>query len=464
MKFTDYSLDDRLLAGVVDAGFEEPTPIQVAALPAALAGKDLVGIAQTGTGKTAVFVLPILQHLLDGPRRTPRALIVTPTRELAQQIHQTIRDLGRRTPLRSVTIYGGIKPHQQMEELKKGVDILVACPGRLLDFVNQGVLSLNSIEMLVLDEADRMLDMGFLPDVKRIIKLVPARRQTMLFTATFPKEIEQMAYSTLKNPQRIDVGFSKPAETVSHALYPIAPHLKGALLIELLKRTDTDSVLVFTRTRRRTYALQKRLAKAGFRVTSLHGDRSQNQRDAALEGFKGGRYQVMIATDVAARGLDINSISHVINYDIPDTPDAYVHRIGRTGRAERSGDAFTFVTPEDDDMVRRIEKATSQRIERLYVEGFDYDAQPAEHTTISLPRGGGRSEGSTLKNRSRRSNAPQRPVAEAQPTGHRGAKPFRRPDSVGEVQSGPANPKPHGGHGTGKPALPRRQPSQRNRG
>ncbi|HTX89805.1 MAG TPA: DEAD/DEAH box helicase [Anaerolineales bacterium] len=386
MNFEEFNLDSRLMAGVRRLGYTTPTPVQVKAIPAALAGEDLIGTAQTGTGKTAAFVLPILNRLLSGPRRRARALIVTPTRELAEQIHEAIRDLATGTGIRSTTIYGGVGAANQVKALRDGVEILVACPGRLLDHINQGNARLDAVEVLVLDEADRMLDMGFLPDVKRILSHVPARRQTMLFSATFPKEIEQLAARTLHNPKRIAIGLSRPAHTVAHALYPVPQHLKTALLLELLKHTDTESVLIFTRTKHRAEKLSKQIAREGIRATSLHSDRSQGQRQAALNGFKNGDFQVMVATDIAARGLDVESISHVINFDMPATADDYIHRIGRTGRAERTGDAFTLVTPDDKDMIRALEKVMGKPLPRQTVEGFDYDIPaPEVHSTSERP-------------------------------------------------------------------------------
>ncbi len=380
MNFEQFNLDSRLMQGIKKAGYETATPIQEAALPAALRGRDIIGTAQTGTGKTAAFVLPILNRLLNGPRGLPRTLIVTPTRELAEQINEVIHTLAAGTKLRSITVYGGVGASPQIKALKEGVEILVACPGRLLDLIAQGHARMNKIEVLVLDEADRMFDMGFLPDVKRIIKAVPTRRQTMLFSATFPLEVEQLASQSLTEPQRISVGLSRPARTVTHALYPVPQHLKSALLLELLKRTETDSVLVFTRTRRRAEKVDRQIRQAGYKVTSLHSDRSQGQRQAALSGFKAGKYQIMVATDIAARGLDVESISHVINYDMPDTADAYIHRIGRTGRAERTGDAFTLVTPDDNDMIRSLERIMGKPLPRETLEGFDY-AVPAPPRT-----------------------------------------------------------------------------------
>ena len=386
MSFNQFNLDPRLQAGINHLGYMEATPIQIAALPAALEGKDLIATAQTGTGKTAVFVLPILQKLLTGPRNRTRALIVTPTRELAEQIHQSIRDLGKGTNIRSATIYGGVGPAPQVRALRDGVEILVACPGRLLDHLNQGNAKLQGVEILVLDEADRMFDMGFLPDVKRILKHVPAKRQTMLFSATFPAEIEGLAAQTLTHPQRIAVGLSRPAHTVAHALYPVPQHLKTSLLLALLKRTDTNSVLVFTRTKHRAEKLSRQIGLAGFRTTSLHSDRSQGQRQSALAGFKSGHFQVMVATDIAARGLDVEGISHVINYDMPATSDDYIHRIGRTGRAERTGDAFTFVTPDDKDMVRALDKIMGKLIPHQTLDGFNYTA-PAPDRPAYTPHG-----------------------------------------------------------------------------
>src|SRR5215208_8507381 len=364
------------MPGVKNAGYEIATPIQEAAIPAALRGRDIIGTAQTGTGKTAAFVLPILNKLLDGPRGMPRALIVTPTRELAEQINQVIRALAVGTRLRSATIYGGVTASRQIKSLKDGTEILVACPGRLLDLIQQRYAKLERIEVLVLDEADRMFDMGFLPDIKRIIKAVPAQRQTMLFSATFPLEVEQLAAQSLRDPQRITLGLSRPVHTVTHALYPVPAHLKSALLLKLLKQTATESVLVFTRTKHRADKIARQIAHAGFRVTSLHSNRTQGQRQQALSGFKSGHFPIMVATDIAARGLDVENISHVINYDMPDTADAYIHRIGRTGRAQRTGDAFTLVTPEDNDMIRTLERIMGGPIKRETFADFDY-ALPA---------------------------------------------------------------------------------------
>lgn len=388
MNFEQFNLNSRLMQGIKHAGYETATPIQEAAIPAAVRGRDIIGTAQTGTGKTAAFVLPILHKLLDGPRGMPRALIVTPTRELAEQIHQVIRALSTGTRLRSATIYGGVGANRQIKALREGVEILVATPGRLLDLVQQRYAKLHQVEILVLDEADRMFDMGFLPDVRRIIRAVPAQRQTMLFSATFPPEVEQLAAQSLTNPQRIAMGLSRPAHTVAHALYPVPNHLKSSLLLKLLRQTTTESVLVFTRTKHRAEKVARQIAHAGFRVTSLHSNRTQGQREQALRGFKTGHFQIMVATDIAARGLDVESISHVINYDMPDTADAYIHRIGRTGRAQRTGDAFTLITPEDKDMIRTLERIIGP-LKRETLSDFDYSV-PAPPTRESSRGAGAR--------------------------------------------------------------------------
>ncbi len=367
-------------------GYTIPTPIQERAIPIGLAGRDLIGTANTGTGKTVAFVLPLLQQLLTQPARgqRARALILTPTRELADQIQEAIRGLSQFTSLRSTTIYGGVSMGPQERALRTGVEILVACPGRLLDHLQQGTASLDQIEALVIDEADRMLDMGFLPAVKRILAKLPKDRHTQLFSATFPAELEQMGRTTLRDPARVDAGTGVAAHTVAHALFPVPPHLKTALLIDLLAQTGDGSVLIFTRTKHRANRLAQQLQRAGRVAGVLHANRSQNQRKAALDGFRSGEFQLLVATDIAARGLDIATVSHVINYDIPDTADTYIHRIGRTGRAEREGDALTLVTHEDDQMVREIERALKAPIERRRLPGFAYDQTAAAAGSVSL--------------------------------------------------------------------------------
>lgn len=383
MDFSAFCLHPLILSGIAEAGYVSPTPIQAAAIEPIMLGRDVMGLAQTGTGKTAAFMLPILHRLMKGGRKHVRAVIVAPTRELAEQIHESIGVLAKKTGLRSVTVYGGVGFTPQVVQLKRGVEIVVACPGRLLDHISQRTIDLSRTEVLVLDEADHMFDMGFLPDIRRILKHLSAPRQTLLFSATMPEEIRQLAHDALTNPITIDVGRSEAAVTVSHALYPVAQHLKGPLLLELLKHTDTESVLIFTRTKNRAKRLGDQLGKAGYKAASLQGDLSQSRRQSAMNGFRDGTYQILVATDIAARGIDVSQISHVINFDIPNTTEAYIHRIGRTGRAARTGDAFTLVTPDDALMVRDIERVLGSRIEQHTIKGFDYATAPPAHTQKS---------------------------------------------------------------------------------
>ena len=372
MNFDILSLDPRINAGIQAAGFTTPTPIQQRAIPVVLKGRDILGLAQTGTGKTAAFILPILQRLTTGPRRRVRVLIVAPTRELAEQINQSVRVLGKRTKIRSIAVYGGVSKNRQIEEIKRGAEILVACPGRLLDLVSGGHLNLSQVEILVLDEADRMCDMGFLPDIRRIIRLLPKKRQTLFFSATMPDEIRNLSKSILTNPTTVQIGITAPAVTVSHALYPVSQTLKKKLLFALLEQTVTDRVLIFTRTKRRARFLARDLETHNYRVSALQGNMSQNRRQEAINGFRKGKYDILVATDIAARGIDVSEISHVINFDMPDTVDAYTHRIGRTGRAHKNGQAYTFAVPDDAPMVRSIEKILKNRISRRKLSGFNY--------------------------------------------------------------------------------------------
>jgi ATP-dependent RNA helicase RhlE len=384
MNFKSFQLHPHIESGIEAFGYTEPTSIQIECIPPILQRQDVMGMAQTGTGKTAAFVLPILQRLMDGPRKCVRALIIAPTRELAEQIHEHVRLLGRRTKLKSVTIYGGVDKHPQIRKLREGAEIIVACPGRLIDLMDQGEIDLSRLEVLVLDEADRMFDMGFLPDIKTIIKRLPSQRQTLLFSATMPDDIRKLAREVLHNPVTVQVGDNVPISTVSHALYLVEPEHKTSLLMKILNRTDTESVLVFTRTKDRATRLAKQMKKSGFFVASLQGDLPQNKRQAALNGFRNGTYRVLVATDIAARGIDVSRISHVINYDMPDTVDAYTHRIGRTGRAAKTGDAFTFVTLKERAFVWTIEKVLGEKIERRTLGDFDYSVPP--------PAGNGGSE------------------------------------------------------------------------
>jgi len=353
-------------------GYVDPSPIQLRAIPTILSGRDLIASAQTGTGKTAAFGLPILSKL-DSPQDLPRCLILEPTRELAMQVETAFRDFSRFMHLETALIYGGVGYGKQRESLAKGCDVIAATPGRLLDLMEQGGVNLTGLEYLVLDEVDRMLDMGFLPDVRRIVEKCPQKRQTLLFSATVPEEIGRLAAWCLKDPEKIEIGARRsPAETVNHALYPVAAAQKFDLLIALLTRTNFDSVLIFCRTKDGADRISRQLKLQNHSVAVLHSNRTQNERVEALEGFKNGRYEVMVATDIAARGIDIAGVSHVINYDVPQHPEDYVHRIGRTGRAQNVGDAFTIMTAEELPHVKDIERFIAQKIARLKLENFDY--------------------------------------------------------------------------------------------
>ena len=376
--FLELGLSEVIARGAAASGYSEPTPIQKGAIPIVLTGKDLMGSAQTGTGKTAAFALPILSKLDKNQRGNPRVLILEPTRELAMQVDEACRDFARFSDLRAAAFYGGVGYGKQRDEIKRGVDVMIATPGRLLDFLQQREISLAGVEILVLDEVDRMLDMGFLPDVKRIVEKCPPRdqRQTLFFSATLPPEIERLTQWALRpNPQIIEIGERRsPAETVTHAFYPVNNAQKFDLLTALLERTQYNSVLVFARTKHGSDRIAKKLKTEGHSVAVLHGNRSQNQRIEALAGFKSGKYEVMVATDIAARGIDVAGVTHVINYDIPTNPEDYVHRIGRTGRAQREGDAFTLITGEDGEAARDVERYLGEKVERLQIEGFPYGA------------------------------------------------------------------------------------------
>lgn len=382
MNFESFNFHPHIAAGVKALGYITPTPIQLQAIPLILQGQDIMALAQTGTGKTAAFVLPILQRLMQGPRGCVRALIIAPTRELAEQIHEAIGGLGKQTRLRSVTVYGGVNMRPQIQKLHGKAEIAVACPGRLLDHIRQGTIDMSHLEVLVLDEADRMFDMGFLPDIRKILKHLPAQRQTLFFSATMPDDIRHLAHDILRNPATVQINHTMPVTTISHALYPIEQHLKTSLLMALLRHTDMESVLVFTRTKHQAKRVAQQLEKAGYSSTSLQGNLSQSQRQIALNGFRNGSIKILVATDIAARGIDVSRISHVINYDMPDTADAYTHRIGRTGRAAKTGDAFTLVTREDAQMVRTIERVLGEELERCTLQGFNYTANSSrtEHT------------------------------------------------------------------------------------
>ena len=384
MSFESFPLDPRVHAGILAAGYTEPTPIQQQAIPPILAGHDLLGIAQTGTGKTAAFILPILQRLLANPGRGVRALILAPTRELAEQIHQATRVYGKRTGVRSVAIYGGVGKPKQVEALRRGVEVVIACPGRLLDLAGDRSIDLSRVEVLVLDEADRMCDMGFLPDIRRILKLVPNRRQTLFFSATMPDEIRQLADGILRDPVTVQIGVIAPPKSISHALYPVSGGLKKALLLAMLERRAGGRALIFTRTKHRARSLARDLDKQGYRVEALQGNMTQNRRQGAIDGFRGNKYDILVATDVASRGIDVAGIAHVINFDVPDTADAYTHRVGRTGRVDQTGEAFTLAQPEDEPIVRQIERLLGRPFQRRRLAEFDYGGFNPE----SIPKNG----------------------------------------------------------------------------
>ncbi len=392
MPFKALQLSEPVLRGIQAAGYTDPTPIQLRAIPVVLGGGDLIASAQTGTGKTAAFALPVLSRLGAHSGR-PRVLVLEPTRELAAQVETAFHDFARYTDLRSVAIFGGVGYGHQRTELKRGVDIIVATPGRLMDYLKERTLSLQDISILILDEVDRMLDMGFLPVVKDIIARCPRERQTLFFSATVPPEIAAVASFALRNPVRVEVGAARSVNnSINHALYPVAMAQKFDLLVALLAKTDFDSVLVFSRTKHGADKIARKLKAANHSVAVLHANRSQNQRIEALAGFKSGKYEVMVATDIAARGIDVADISHVINYDVPENPEDYVHRIGRTGRAQAVGDAFTLVTPENAGDIRDIQRFIGQKIPELRLEGFNYQPIVAGPPRPSQgQRGGGRS-------------------------------------------------------------------------
>lgn len=384
MLFKDFNLEPRLQRNLQAMGFEQPMPIQSAAVPPALKGSDILGSAETGTGKTAAFLLPLLQKLIASPRsRHPRALVLVPTRELALQVADQAKQLSHGLPLRIGTIYGGVGIGPQEQALKQGVDVLIATPGRLLDHLTRRNVTFTELKVLVLDEADRMLDIGFLPDIRRIVQLLPAERQTMLFSATL-QPVLKLAGEVTHRPMRVEVEKTVAPEAITQVLYPVPEHLKFKLLEHLLADDDLESVLVFARTKHRADRIVRHLQRARISAGVIHGNRSQNQRVAALEAFRHGRTRVLVATDIAARGIDVDGISHVVNYDVPIQPEDYVHRIGRTGRAQAIGQAYTLVTPLDAPMIQRIEKVLQQQLKRRKVTGLDYNTPPPPPAQRSL--------------------------------------------------------------------------------
>lgn len=463
--FGQFDLHEALERGIDAAGFETPRPIQLETIPAALEGRDVLGLAQTGTGKTAAFALPLLDRLLEAPRGGPRALIVAPTRELASQITAEIRLLANFTRLKATTIYGGVAQMHQVTALRQRPDIVVGCPGRLLDLLQQRVLHLDKVEMLVIDEADHLFDMGFLPDIQKILGRLPAQRQNLLFSATMPAEIRGLANELLHDPKVVELANAAPASTIDHGLYLVAETRKRDLLEHVLQREDCTSAIVFIRTKHRARRLAEQLDKAGHRAIGLQGNMSQSQRDRAMRGFRSGRYDVLVATDIAARGIDVRGVSHVINYDVPGTPEAYTHRIGRTGRAELEGVAYTFVTRGDMAWVRATERMIGAPIQRLQVEGIDADFLEAPEPSRAPRRSrSSDSSGSSRPPRgarpSRPSRAPRTPFANHAHHSPRGSRetPRRRPSDRPAGRPGDRfeerSSRPQGGARRGGPEAP----------
>lgn len=380
MSFKQFDFHTKIIAGIRACNYETPTPVQEKAIPAILEGRDILGLAQTGTGKTAAFVLPILQRMLQGPRGKVRTLIVAPTRELAEQIHIEITRLARQTGLRSIAIYGGVGKQAQTKRLRSGVEIVVACPGRLLDHLRDRTFNLSKVEHLVLDEADHMFDMGFLPDIRRILNFLPEKRQTLMFSATMPDEIRHLAEEVLNNPVRVQIAHSRPTATVKQVLFSVNQNRKTDLLKDIMAKTDMSSTLIFTRTKYRAQSLASQLQKAGYTATSLQGNLSQQKRQKALSGFRRGEFKVLVATDIAARGIDVSGISHVINFDMPATVDAYTHRVGRTGRAACTGEAYTFASREDRKIISQIEKTLGEKMIWINSPGQAEDAPDREYS------------------------------------------------------------------------------------
>ncbi|MEA2116667.1 MAG: DEAD/DEAH box helicase [Thermodesulfobacteriota bacterium] len=408
MNFSEFNFDQAIAAAVQKCGYTVPTPIQMQAIPHLIEGHDMLGLAQTGTGKTAAFVLPTLQRLQQKPRKKTRALILTPTRELAEQIHENIGQMVGTTGLRSCSIYGGVSKVGQIKHIKSGVEIVVACPGRLLDHINSGTIDLADIEVLILDEADQMFDQGFLPDIRRILKHVPQKRQSMVFSATMPGPIRHLVEDVLSDHVTVQVDYEKPAATISHVLYRVAQGRKTALLKNILQQNNMPTTLIFTRTKYKAKNLARQLQKSGHKATSLQGNLSQNQRKLAMDGFKTGKFNIMVATDIAARGIDVSGISHVVNYDVPDTAEAYTHRTGRTGRAEQTGEAFTFMTSADGRIIQMVERNLGQKIRREIIADFDCGndapaSTPRTRTKTRTPKGAKRKSASKRqKNRKAR--------------------------------------------------------------
>ena len=450
MPFASLKLHTDLLKAVRELGFARPTPIQTEAIPPALAGRDVLACAQTGSGKTAAFLLPILHRLIDRPRRTTRALIITPTRELAAQIVEDFNALAVHTPVTGAAVYGGVGMGPQEHAFRSGVDLIVATPGRLLDHFRSSYAKLDGVEYLVLDEADRMLDMGFLPDIRRVLRHIPAKRQTLFFSATMPGPIGTLASEMLKNPAMVNLHRqAAPAVGITQAVYPVSQELKSALLLELLNRDILHEALVFTRTKHRANRLADHLVKQRINAARIHGNRTQAQRTEALEGFKRGKYRVLVATDIAARGIDVEALRHVVNFDVPAVPDDYIHRVGRTGRAEATGDAFTFVSPGEEGDLRAIERAIGKTLPRVTLPDFDYRATPQTKLEVPLAERIAAIRARKAEERSRaKANVERRARAGAAPSQPRTAAPRRKEERPWERKT----------HSSARPSQRRRRP------
>jgi ATP-dependent RNA helicase RhlE len=442
--FSSLRLHPTLLKALKELGFSRPTPIQTDAIPPALAGRDVLASAVTGSGKTAAFLLPILHRLIDRPRGTTRALVITPTRELAAQILEDLNDLGVHTPISAAAVFGGVSQGPQEHAFRSGVDVVIGTPGRLLDHFRAPYAKLGGLEVLVLDEADRMLDMGFLPDVRRILRHLPARRQTLFFCATMPAPIVVLAREMLRDPATVNIGrVAAPAVGITQAVYPVAQELKSALLVALLERGEIRDALVFTRTKHRANRLAEHLVRHGIKAERIHGNRSQTQRTAALAGFKAGTFRVLVATDIAARGIDVEELGHVVNFDVPMVPDEYIHRIGRTARAEATGDAFTFVSPQEQGDLAQIERAIGKKLPRITLPDFDYSAQPAARLEVPLAERIASIRGRKAADRARaKINAERRSAAPSK--GQAGGRP--RPEAKRGASAAPGR----GQHGDGR--------------
>ncbi|HUQ45268.1 MAG TPA: DEAD/DEAH box helicase [Gemmatimonadaceae bacterium] len=452
MPFAVFKLHPDLLKGTRELGFTRATPIQEQAIPPALEGRDLLACAMTGSGKTAAFLLPILHRLMGKPRGTTRALVLTPTRELAAQIEEHLRQLAVHTPLSGAAVFGGVGMGPQEHAFRSGTDVIIATPGRLLDHFKQPYAKLSGLEVLVLDEADRMLDMGFLPDIKRVLRHLPAKRQTLFFSATMPAPIQALTRELLHNPATINLERkSTPAAGIRQALYPVREELKPALFVELMRRGDIGNVIVFTRTKHRANRLADYLVKEGIPNAKIHGNRSQAQRTEALEGFKSGRYRCLVATDIVARGIDVEQLEHVVNFDVPHIPEDYIHRVGRTARADATGDAFTFVSPEEEGDLGQIERAIGKRLPRVMVQGFDYASKPAQRFEVPIAERIAEIRARKAEERKRAKEKAERRSAQGGGAGQAAAgRSGGRPASVGGARTTAAN-----SSGRGAPSAPR---------